>query len=114
IPKDGPSAGIAMVVSLASMLTGIKVRPDVAMTGEITLRGNVLRVGGIKDKCLAAHRAGVRHVILPKLNEPDLEELPKEVREALQIHLVSRVNEALALTLERMPTANESTAALST
>jgi ATP-dependent Lon protease len=106
IPKDGPSAGIAIMVSLASMLTGIKVRPDVAMTGEITLRGNVLRVGGIKDKTLAAHRAGVKHVIMPKLNEPDLDDIPKEVKAALQIHLVSRVDEALALALEHAPTAD--------
>jgi ATP-dependent Lon protease len=104
IPKDGPSAGIAIIVSLASMLTGIKVRPDVAMTGEITLRGNVLRVGGIKDKTLAAHRAGVKHVIMPKLNEPDLDEIPKEVKAALQIHLVSRVDEVLSLALEHAPT----------
>ena len=105
IPKDGPSAGIAMLVSLASMLTGIKVRPDVAMTGEVTLRGNVLRVGGVKDKFLAAHRAGIKHVILPKLNAPDLDEIPKEIREAMQVHLISHVEEALALALERMPTA---------
>jgi ATP-dependent Lon protease len=110
VPKDGPSAGIAILVSLASMLTGQKVHPDFAMTGEITLRGNVLRVGGIKDKCLAAHRAGVKHVILPKLNEPDLDDVPKEIREAMQIHLVSRVDEALALALEPRPTAAESAA----
>jgi ATP-dependent Lon protease len=96
------------------MLTGIKIRPDVAMTGEITLRGNVLRIGGLKDKCLAAHRAGVRHVIMPKLNEADLDEVPKEVRSALEIHLVSRVDEALAIALERMPLASETQAALST
>jgi ATP-dependent Lon protease len=114
IPKDGPSAGIAILVSLASMLTGIKVRPDVAMTGEITLRGNVLRIGGVKDKCLAAHRAGVRHVVMPKLNEPDLDEVPKEVREALEIHLITRVDEALALALERTPFVSESATALST
>jgi ATP-dependent Lon protease len=103
IPKEGPSAGIAILVSLASMLTGIKVRPDVAMTGEITLRGNVLRVGGIKDKVLAAHRAGVAHVVLPKQNEPDLDEVPAEVRNALTIHLVSRIDEVLPLALERLP-----------
>ncbi len=114
IPKDGPSAGIAILVSLVSMLTGIKVRPDVAMTGEITLRGNVLRIGGLKDKCLAAHRAGVRHVIMPKLNEADLDDVPKEVRQELEIHLVSRVDEALAIALERMPVASETQAALST
>ena len=110
IPKDGPSAGIAILVSLASMLTGIKVRPDVAMTGEITLRGNVLRVGGVKDKFLAAHRAGIKHVILPKLNEPDLDEVPKEIRDAMQVHLVSHVDEALAIALERMPTRDRLTA----
>jgi ATP-dependent Lon protease len=103
IPKEGPSAGIAILVSLASMLTGIKVRPDVAMTGEITLRGNVLRVGGIKDKVLAAHRAGVAHVVLPKQNEPDLDEVPAEIRKALTIHLVSRIDEVLPLALERLP-----------
>jgi len=106
IPKDGPSAGIAILVSLASMLTGIKVRPDVAMTGEVTLRGNVLRVGGVKDKFLAAHRAGIKHVILPKLNAPDLEEVPKEIRAAVQVHLIAHVEEALALALERMPSAS--------
>jgi ATP-dependent Lon protease len=111
VPKDGPSAGLAILVSLASMLTGQKVHADFAMTGEITLRGTVLRVGGIKDKCLAAHRAGVKHVILPKLNEPDLDEVPKEVREAMQIHLVSRVDEALSLALEPRPVLAESTAA---
>jgi ATP-dependent Lon protease len=107
IPKDGPSAGTAILVSLASMLTGIKVRPDVAMTGEITLRGTVLRVGGIKDKCLAAQRAGVKHVILPKLNEPDLDDIPKEVRSSLELHLVSRVDEVLALALESLPIAQQ-------
>jgi ATP-dependent Lon protease len=110
IPKDGPSGGLAILVSLASMLTGTKVRPDVAMTGEVTLRGNVLRVGGVKDKVLAAHRAGISQVIMPKLNAPDLEEVPKEVRDALKIHLVSRVDEALALALERMPLAPDTTA----
>jgi ATP-dependent Lon protease len=103
IPKDGPSAGIAILVSLASMLTGIKARPDVAMTGEMTLRGNVLRIGGLKDKILAAHRAGIKHVIIPKLNAPDLDDIPKEIRTALQIHLVSHVEEALTLALERAP-----------
>jgi len=103
IPKDGPSAGIAILVSLASMLTGIKIRPDVAMTGEITLRGNVLRVGGVKDKFLAAHRAGVKHIVMPKANEPDLEDVPKEIREAMTVHLITRVDEGLAIALERSP-----------
>lgn len=101
IPKDGPSAGIAVLVALASMLTGAKVRSDVAMTGEITLRGNVLRVGGVKDKFLAAHRAGVKHIILPKANEPDLDDVPKEIREQMGIHLISRVDEGLAFALEK-------------
>jgi len=114
VPKDGPSAGVAVLVSLASMLTGRKVHADFAMTGEITLRGNVLRVGGIKDKFLAAHRAGVKHVILPKLNEPDLDDVPKEIREAMHIHLISRVDEALALALEGRPVLAESAAAAPT
>jgi ATP-dependent Lon protease len=111
VPKDGPSAGIAILVSLASMLTGQKVLSEYAMTGEITLRGNVLRVGGVKDKCLAAHRAGVKHVILPKANEPDLDDVPKEIREALTVHLVSRVEEALALALEARSAPAESAVA---
>ena len=114
VPKDGPSAGLAILVSLASMLTGRKVHADFAMTGEITLRGNVLRVGGVKDKFLAAHRAGVKHVIMPKLNEPDLDDVPKEVREAMHIHLISRVDEALALALEGRPVLAESAAAAPT
>jgi ATP-dependent Lon protease len=97
VPKDGPSAGIPLYVALASLLTDLKVRPDVAMTGEITLRGNVLQVGGIKEKCLAAHRAGLRRVLLPKRNEPDLEEIPSEVLEDLEICLVSKVSEVLDL-----------------
>jgi ATP-dependent Lon protease len=100
VPKDGPSAGLAVFVSLASMLTKIKVRADVGLTGEMTLRGNVLPVTGIKEKCLAAHRAGLKHVILPKRNEADLDEVPEVIRRDLQIHLISRVDEVLALALE--------------
>jgi len=100
IPKDGPSAGIAMFVALSSMLTQLKVRTDVAMTGEITLRGNILRVGAIKEKCLAAHRFEIENVILPKANEADLEEVPEEVRNALKIHLVSRLDQVLELALD--------------
>ncbi|MGF1467775.1 MAG: endopeptidase La [Sandaracinaceae bacterium] len=100
VPKDGPAAGVAVFVSLASMLTRLKVRPDVAMTGEMTLRGSVLRVEGIKEKCLAAHRAGVRHVLFPARNEPDLEEVPAHVRGGLEIHLVSRLDEVLPLVLD--------------
>ncbi len=94
-PKDGPSAGITMVTALASLLTGRKVRPDVAMTGEITLRGLVLPVGGIKEKVLAAHRAGLRTIIIPRRNEPDLDELPEEVRKSLHFVLVDRVEQVL-------------------
>ena len=88
-PKDGPSAGVTMATALASLLTGQRVRPDVAMTGEITLRGLVLPVGGIRDKLLAAHRVGMKTVILPRRNEVDLDELPDEVRKTLQFVLVA-------------------------
>lgn len=92
-PKDGPSAGITMSTALVSLLTGRKVRPDVAMTGEITLRGMVLPVGGIKEKVLAAHRAGMKIIVLPKRNEVDLDELPQEVRESLKFVLAERVEQ---------------------
>jgi ATP-dependent Lon protease len=100
IPKDGPSSGVAIFTSLASMLTRLNVRPDVGMSGEITLRGTVLSVTGIKQRCLAAHRAGLKHLLLPKRNEPDLEEVPQAVRDELQIHLISRVDEVLPLVLD--------------
>lgn len=95
IPKDGPSAGIAITVAIVSMFMDTPVRPDVAMTGEITLRGLVLPVGGIKEKVLAAHRAGIKRVILPKRNAADLQEIPQNVRDGLDFHLVSRVDEAI-------------------
>ena len=101
IPKDGPSAGVAMVVSLVSQLTGRPVRREVAMTGEITLRGDVLPVGGIKEKVLAAVRAGIYEVILPRLNEKDLVDLPASAREKLRVHLVHDINEALEAALEK-------------
>jgi ATP-dependent Lon protease len=104
VPKDGAAAGVPLYVALASVLTQLKVRPDVAMSGEITLRGNVLKVGGIKEKCLAAHRAGVARILLPKRNEADLEEVPDEVREDLEICLVSRVDEVLGLVAASEPT----------
>jgi ATP-dependent Lon protease len=100
IPKDGPSAGNALVSALVSLFTGRAVRADVAMTGEITLRGAVLPVGGIADKLLAAHRAGIRHIILPERNAKDLSELPAEVRAELDVVLVRRVDETLAAALE--------------
>ncbi|HET6416405.1 MAG TPA: endopeptidase La [Polyangiales bacterium] len=104
VPKDGAAAGIPLFVALASALTRVKIRPDVAMSGEITLRGNILQVGGIKEKCLAAHRAGVTRILLPKRNEPDLEEVPDEVREDLEICLVSRVDEVMSLVTAIEPT----------
>ena len=98
-PKDGPSAGVTLVTAITSLLTGRKVRPDIAMTGEITLRGSVLPVGGIKEKVLAAHRAGLKIIILPRRNEPDLDDLPREVRRALHFVLVDRVEQVLAAAL---------------
>ena len=94
-PKDGPSAGVTMCVSLISTLTGIPVRKDVAMTGEITLRGNVLPVGGIREKVMAAHRAGIRKVLLPKDNEPDINDIPETVRNEMEFVLLSNVDDAL-------------------
>jgi ATP-dependent Lon protease len=100
IPKDGPSAGIAMLVTLASLISGRQVRREVAMTGEITLRGDVLPVGGIKEKVLAAHRAGIREVILPHVNEKDMSDIPESVRESMEFHLVRAMPEALDLALD--------------
>ena len=105
-PKDGPSAGITIATALVSLLSGRTVKPEVCMTGEITLRGQVLPVGGIKEKVLAAHRAGLKTVILPKRNEPDLEDLPDEVREALNFTLVETVDEAVAAALAPANTQN--------
>jgi ATP-dependent Lon protease len=100
IPKDGPSAGIAIATAIVSVLTEAAVRRDVAMTGEITLRGKILPVGGIKEKLLAAHRAGIKTVILPKENAKDLVELPDDVKEALTIQTVEYVDEVWRLALE--------------
>jgi ATP-dependent Lon protease len=104
MPKDGPSAGVTMFTALVSMLTGIRVRHDVAMTGEITLRGRVLPIGGLKEKVLAAHRAGIKRVIIPERNKPDLEEVPKEVLDELDFVSVSRMDQVLEAALESMPT----------
>jgi ATP-dependent Lon protease len=98
-PKDGPSAGVALTTALVSLLTGIPVREDVAMTGEVTLRGQVLPVGGIKEKSLAAHRAGVTTFILPKRNEADLDDLPANLKDALRFVPVETIDEALAVSL---------------
>jgi len=103
MPKDGPSAGVTMFTALISLLTGIKVRHDVAMTGEITLRGRVLPIGGLKEKVLAAHRAGIKRIIVPERNRADLEEVPKEVIDELQFFFVSRMEQVLEAALEHMP-----------
>jgi ATP-dependent Lon protease len=107
-PKDGPSAGIAIATAIVSALTGVPVRGDLAMTGEVTLRGRVLPIGGLKEKAVAAHRNGIRHVVIPAENLRELEELPSEVREGLRFHGVKAMDEVLALALMR------STAAAST
>jgi ATP-dependent Lon protease len=99
IPKDGPSAGVTMASAVVSTLSGRPVRHDIAMTGEITLRGRVLPIGGVKEKVLGAVRAGITRIILPKENEPDLEDLPKEVRDKIEVYLVQELGEVLALTL---------------
>jgi len=96
MPKDGPSAGVTMMTALVSLLTGIRIRHDVAMTGEITLRGRVLPVGGVKEKVLAAHRAGIKRVILPERNAVDLEEVPQEIRDELEFVPVTKMDEVLA------------------
>jgi ATP-dependent Lon protease len=101
IPKDGPSAGITLTTALVSLLTGRRVRPGLAMTGEVSLSGWVLPVGGIKEKVLAAHRAGVRTVILPRRNEKNLlEDVPREVREVMTVHLVDAIPDVVRLALE--------------
>ena len=102
-PKDGPSAGIAMTLAIVSALTNIPVRADVAMTGEITLRGEVLPIGGLKEKLLAALRGGIKHVLIPKDNVKDLEEIPQNVKDELDIHPVKWIDEVFALGLEQQP-----------
>ena len=103
VPKDGPSAGITMVTALASLFTGRPVNPEVGMTGEVTLAGRVLPIGGVKQKLLAAHRAGLTEVIIPARNEPDLDEVPDEVRAGLKIHAVADVADVLAIALRPVP-----------
>src|SRR5690606_22486827 len=102
-PKDGPSAGIGMCTALVSALTGIPVRADVAMTGEITLRGEVLPIGGLKEKLLAAHRGGIKIVLIPEENEKDLQEIPADIRKALDIRTVKWIDSVLEVALQHMP-----------
>src|SRR5439155_16580884 len=100
IPKDGPSAGITMATALASLLSGRQVRPTVGMTGELTLQGRVLRIGGVKQEVLAAHAAGLLEVIIPERNQPDLDDVPAEVRDQMQFHIVASVDQVLRLALQ--------------
>ncbi len=102
-PKDGPSAGVAMFLALVSLLTGIPVRSDVAMTGEISLRGLVLPIGGVKEKTLAALRAGIKTVMLPKRNEKDLEDVPAEARQKLEFVFLERVEDAVKTAIGELP-----------
>jgi len=104
-PKDGPSAGIGITTAMVSVLTNIPVRADVAMTGEITLRGEVLPIGGLKEKLLAAHRGGIKVVLIPDQNLKDLSEIPENVKNCLEIHPVKWIDEVLEYALERMPEA---------
>jgi ATP-dependent Lon protease len=100
IPKDGPSAGVTMTTAIVSLLSGRAVRSEVGMTGEITLQGKVLPIGGVKQKVLAAHRAGLTEVILPSRNEDDLEDVPEPIRSEMKFHLASDIGEVLENALE--------------
>jgi len=110
-PEDGPSAGIAIATAIVSALTGIPVRGDLAMTGEITLRGRVLPIGGLKEKAVAAHRNGVRHVIIPYQNVRDTDDMPQEVRDGICFHPVKTMDDVLALALARADYAGDAAAA---
>jgi len=101
IPKDGPSAGVTITTALVSLFTNRRVRSDFAMTGEMSLQGLVLPVGGIKEKCIAAHRNGIKNVILPEKNKKDVDDIPSDVRNQMKFYFVSRVQEALELALEK-------------
>ena len=110
IPKDGPSAGVTMTTALASLLSGRPVKHTVGMTGEVTLQGRVLPIGGLKQKVLAAHAAGLTDVILPERNRADLEDVPDEVREEMAFHPVLSIDEVLEQALEPEPAASEAVA----
>ena len=100
IPKDGPSAGITLTTTLVSALTKVKVRGEIAMTGEVTLRGKVLPIGGLKEKLLAAHRNGIVEAILPKDNEKDIPDIPENIRQDMKLHFVETMDEVLTVALE--------------
>ena len=100
-PKDGPSAGVTITVALVSLFTGRRVRSDIAMTGEISLQGLALPVGGIKEKCMAAHRNGIMNIILPKQNKQDVKDIPEDLRSQLTIHFAQDVRQYLELALEK-------------
>jgi ATP-dependent Lon protease len=104
-PKDGPSAGLALTTALVSAFTGITIRPDIAMTGETSLRGRAMRIGGLKEKLLAAHRGGIKLVFIPQDNVRDLAEIPENVKEGLEIKAVKSIDEILPLALTSMPKA---------
>ena len=101
VPKDGPSAGVTITTALASAFTKRLVRKDVSMTGEITLRGKVLPIGGVRDKVLAAHRAGIKTIILPKKNERDLEDVPEDVKQSLKLEFVENLDQVLDIALRK-------------
>ena len=101
IPKDGPSAGITIATSITSALTNIPVRCDIAMTGEITVRGRVLAIGGLKEKILAAYRHGIREIVLPKDNEKDIPDIPEYIRNEMKLHAVESMDQVLKIALER-------------
>ncbi len=105
MPKDGPSAGITMAVALVSALTGVPTRAEVAMTGEITLRGSVLPIGGLNEKAVAARRAGIKTILVPRANEKDLVEIPDEVRASLEFVLVDSMDQVLERALDHPPAA---------
>ena len=107
VPKDGPSAGVTITSALVSFLTGRLVRPEIGMTGEVTLAGRVLPIGGVKQKVLAAHRMGLTTVVLPERNGPDLEDVPEVVREQLTVHLASTVEQVLDFALAPATLATE-------
>ena len=111
VPKDGPSAGVTMTTALVSLATGRPVRGDVGMTGEVSLTGRVLPIGGLKQKLLAAQRAGLTEVFVPRRNEPDLDDVPADVLEAVTVHLVSDVREILAIALEPASSVTKTVAA---